>query len=153
MTTRVSMLSAALVLCAFGASAAETNADLANQVRETEIAFAKTMADRNHAAFVSFLAEETIFLGGKDPVRGRQAVAEAWKRFYEGPRAPFSWGPERVEVLDSGTLAISTGPVFDPDGKRTGTFTSTWRREADGRWRIVLDSGCPPCACPPSSPQ
>ena len=36
-------------------------------------------------------------------------------------------------MVDSGTLAFSTGPVFDPEGKRTGTFNSTWRLEKDGR--------------------
>ncbi len=126
--------------------AAETNAELQEQVRQTEAAFAKTMADRDHAAFASFLADETVFLG-RGVLRGKAAVAAAWKRFYEGPQAPFAWAPERVEVLDSGTLAYSTGPVFEPGGKRSGTFNSTWRREKDGRWRIVFDSGCPPCDC------
>ena len=53
---------------------------------------------------------------GPAPLHGRAAVVEGWKHFYEGP-APFSWAPERVEVTSSGTLAISSGPVFDPDGQ------------------------------------
>lgn len=126
---------------------AESNADLQTQVRERERAFAKTMADRDHPAFVSFLADETVFFG-RGPLRGKKAVAEAWKGFYEGPKAPFSWEPDAVEVLDSGRLALSSGPVHDPEGKRVGTFNSVWRLEADGQWRIVFDKGCPPCACP-----
>ena len=51
----------------------------------------------------------------------------------------------RVEVVATGTLALSTGPVFNPSGTRIGTFIWTWRREYDGRWRVVLDSGCPSC--------
>jgi ketosteroid isomerase-like protein len=31
-------------------------------------------------------------------------------------------------------------------GLRVGTFNSVWRLEADGKWRIVFDKGCPPCA-------
>jgi ketosteroid isomerase-like protein len=118
------------------------NAELQQQVRNTEAAFAKTMADRDHAAFASFLADEAVFFGGKGVMRGKAAVAEDWKRFYAKPEAPFSWRPEDVEVLDSGTLAMTSGPVFDPAGKRIGTFKSVWRREADGSWKIVLDSGC-----------
>jgi ketosteroid isomerase-like protein len=127
---------------------AESNAELQNQVRERERAFAKTMADRDHAAFVSFLAEETIFFMGKNPLHGKEAVGDAWKAFYEGAKAPFSWEPDAVEVLDSGRLGMSSGPVHDPEGKRVGTFNSVWRREADGQWRIVFDNGCPRCSCP-----
>jgi ketosteroid isomerase-like protein len=124
----------------------ESVAKAAEQVRSREIAFAKSMADRDHAAFAAFVSEEALFLG-PTVLRGRQAVAEGWRPFFEGPQAPFSWKPERVEVIDSGTLAISTGPVRGPDGQRVGTFNSTWRLEPDGQWRVVLDIGCPPCRC------
>jgi ketosteroid isomerase-like protein len=116
-------------------------AALVVQVREAETAFAKSMADRNHAAFGLFLSEEAVFVGGSQTLRGRQAVAEGWKPFFEGAEAPFSWAPERVEVLDSGTLALSSGPIRDRQGGRTGTFNSVWRRERDG-WKIVFDKGC-----------
>ena len=129
---------------------AETNADLKDQVRRTEIAFAKAMADRNPSAFASFLSNEAVFFSSDRALRGAAQVAAGWKRFFDGPAAPFSWEPEQVEVLDSGSLAMSSGPVRDPDGKRIGTFNSVWRREADGKWKIVLDKGCPPCDCGPA---
>ena len=126
---------------------AQSNPELQTQVRERERAFAKTMADRDHAGFVAFLADETVFFG-RGVLRGKKAVADSWKAFYDGPKAPFSWEPDAVEVLDSGRLALSSGPVHDPDGKRVGTFNSVWRLEPDGQWRIVFDKGCPPCPCP-----
>jgi ketosteroid isomerase-like protein len=146
---KTAVVLAVLVGLATGAST-ESNEELREQVRKTEAAFAKTMVDRDHAAFTSFLADETVFMG-RITLRGKAAVAEEWKRFYEGPKAPFAWGPERVEVLDSGTLGMTTGPVLDQNGKRTGTFNSVWRREKDSQWRIVFDIGCPPCA-PPAGP-
>jgi ketosteroid isomerase-like protein len=142
---------AAALACAAQMPRAQTQTDvaaLANQVRETERAFAKTMADRDHAAFASFLADEAVFMGEGSALRGKQAVAAGWKRLYEAPRAPFSWDPEVVEVLDSGTLALSSGPVRDPQGQRVGTFNSIWRRDASGAWKVVFDKGCPPCNCP-----
>jgi len=118
---------------------------LKRQVADTERAFAKTMADRDLAAFKRFLSQEAIFFSGPTPLRGPDAVADWWKRWYEKPQAPFSWEPKDVEVLDSGTLALSSGPVFDPQGKRVGTFTSVWRQEAPGVWRIILDKGEAAC--------
>jgi ketosteroid isomerase-like protein len=126
---------------------AQSNADLKEQVRNTERAFAKTMADRDHAAFATFLSEESVFFSANAVLRGSRQVADGWKRFYDGPKAPFSWEPEQVEVLDSGTLALSTGPVYDPGHKRIGTFSSIWRRDSNGSWKIVFDKGCPPCNC------
>jgi len=122
-------------------------ATLEKQVADTERAFARTMAERDHAAFMSFLAEETVFFNGDTAQRGKQAVADAWKPFFVKPTAPFSWRPQIVQALDSGTLALSTGPVFDPTGKCVGHFLSIWRQEAPGTWRIVFDRGGP-CLAP-----
>ena len=127
-----------------GSAFAQSNAELAVQVRDTENAFAKTMADRDLEAFASFLAEDAFFFGQKG-LRGKKAVVEAWSKFYDGKTAPFSWRAETVEVLDTGRLAFSSGPVFDPEGKRTATFNSVWRRDADGQWKVVFDKGT--CMC------
>ena len=80
------------------------------------------MADRDHKAFVSFLAEETVFFGRRGEIRGSDAVAAARKPLYEGPEAPFSWQPESATVLDSGILGLTSGPIFAPDENRIGTF-------------------------------
>jgi ketosteroid isomerase-like protein len=113
------------------------------EVRARETAFAKSMADRDLAAFASFISPEAIFVGAGGTTRGPKDIAAAWKRFFDGPDAPFSWKPEAVEVLASGNLALSSGPVFDPKGQRIGTYNSTWRRDTDNVWRIIFDNGCP----------
>lgn len=118
---------------------------LAREVEATERAFARSMAQRNHAAFVALLSDQAVFFGGGEQVlRGKAAVAEGWRRFFEGPDAPFSWEPDRVEVLADGTLALSTGPVRDPKGQQIARFNSIWRLEAPGVWRVVFDKGQPP---------
>jgi ketosteroid isomerase-like protein len=121
-----------------------------DQVMATERAFAKTMADRDLKRFASFVADDTVFFSGPTPLRGKAAVVAFWQRFYEKPEAPFSWEPDQVEVLDSGLLALSTGPVRDPQGQVFARFNSIWRREAPGVWRIVFDKGERVCA--PTSP-
>ena len=140
-------LSCALLLWMALPAPAETNDKLKEQVGRTEIAFAKTLADRNPAAFATFLSKETIFMSATRVSRGPREVSERWKSYFDGPQAPFSWEPDQVQVLDSGNLAMTSGPVRDPAGKRIGTFNSVWRREAKGQWKIVLDNGCPACDC------
>ena len=140
----------ALSLCLlplFGASAVLAQdskpapASATEQVRQAELAFAASMRERNFEAFQSWLADDAIFFGSKDVWRGKAAVAAFWKRFYEGPKAPFSWAPDSIEVLASGQLAHSSGPVYDPDGKLISRFNSVWRLESPGVWRIVFDKG------------
>lgn len=127
-----------------------TTEELQQQVMDTERAFAKTMADRDFGAFQGYLDDETVFFAGDQPLVGKQAVADAWRGFYEAEETPFSWSPGQVVVLESGTLALSTGPVLDHNGKQVATFTSIWRLEAPGVWRIVFDKGCRVCNCPES---
>jgi ketosteroid isomerase-like protein len=91
------------------------------------------------------VAEEGVFFGSASVLRGRSEVAAGWKRYFEGAQAPFSWEPDRGEVIDSGSLGMTSGPVRDPQGKRVGTFNTTWRLEPDGKWRVVFDIGFPPC--------
>lgn len=139
-----SLLLLAVLLAPTAANAqAPDQPALAHQVFQAESAFAQTMADRDLQAFAAHVAVDAVFFGRQGPLRGRAAVVAGWQRFFEGPAAPFSWSPEAVEVLASGTLALSSGPVRDPTGRQIGTFNSVWRRDPDGRWRVVFDKGCP----------
>jgi ketosteroid isomerase-like protein len=123
------------------------NPDLARQVMAAESSFAASMARRDINAFATHVAPDAVFYGSSGTTRGKTAVVEAWRPFFDSTAAPFSWKPESVEVLPSGRLAWSSGPVQDPTGKRIGTFNSVWRREADGRWLVIFDKGCEVCAC------
>ena len=133
---------AALLAWPMLAGAAPDLEALQRQVTDTERSFARSMAMRDHAAFTALLSEQAVFMGNS-VLRGKAAVAVGWKNFFSGEKAPFSWEPDRVEVLADGTLAHSTGPVRDADGKLIARFNSIWRQEAPGVWRIVFDKGQP----------
>jgi ketosteroid isomerase-like protein len=157
-TSMLAALFAAVLLLQAGCAAVEKTEqgfatlvraeDLAvaeRQVRNHESDFARSMAERNFANFHSFLSEEAVFFsgaGGAESQRGKAAVAAHWKRWFDSPAAPFAWAPEKIEVLDSGTLALSTGPVYDASGRQIATFTTIWRKEGPARWRVIFDKGC-----------
>ena len=138
---------AAALAAAIGMMSAMAQTDdlerLRRQVSDAERSFARSMAERDHDAFVRHLSEQAVFYGGAGVMRGKAAVAMGWKPFFDGPKAPFSWEPDQVEVLADGTLAHSSGPVRDAGGKPIARFNSVWRQEAPGVWRIVFDKGAP----------
>lgn len=128
------------------------NAELKKEVADTERAFAATMKARDHAGFASFLADDTVFFSGPVPLHGKKAVADFWKKLYDKPQAPFSWEPTEVEVLASGDLAFSSGPVYDPEGKLVSKFSSIWQRNKAGKWKIIFDHGWDVCDCKKPAP-
>ena len=134
----------AAALLAGGASAQYPLEARRAEVFAAERAFARSMAERDFAAFGRYVAEDTMFFNGSMAVRGRDAVLASWRPFFDGVTAPFSWEPDQVEVLASGDLALSTGLVKNPDGAVTARFNSIWQRQADGRWRVIFDKGGPP---------
>jgi len=141
--TRTILLTALASAALAGSGAGQTpSADLQRQVFAAESSFAASMAERNLAAFASHVSPEAIFFGDTTVMRGKEEVLARWRGFFTDANPPFSWKPDVIEVLSSGRLALSSGPVFDPKGKKVGSFNSIWRREQDGRWKIIFDKGC-----------
>lgn len=135
---------ACLALAAIGIArgARVAPGDARQQVFKAEREFAATMARRDFEAFANHLSREAVFMGPGGARRGKEAVAEGWRGYFDKPEAPFSWAPDEVEVLASGTLAYSSGPVRDAAGKQIGRFNSVWRLEGPGTWRVVFDRAC-----------
>lgn len=130
-----------LALCVLPSAGKGQMIGSAAEVEAREIAFARSMADRDLDAFLTFVSPEAIFFNGNEPLRGRDAIAQAWAPFFEGAAAPFSWHPDVIQVLESGQLALSSGPVRGASGEEVGRFNSIWRKDADGQWRVVFDKG------------
>ena len=140
---RLPLISICLLLLVLASPASA--ADRADEVRATEIAFAKAFADRDAKKFFSYLADDAQFLGRQKTMHGKQEVIANWSEFFKPAVAPFRWHPDRVVTNATGDLGFSTGPVFDDTGVQIGTFTSTWVRQPDGSWKILFDGGS---ACP-----
>jgi ketosteroid isomerase-like protein len=127
---------AAVLLLLFATSAF---ADAVQDVRNTELAFAKAFADQDAAKFFSFVADDATFLAARVTLVGKPEIVKRWGPFFKEKVAPFTWRPERVYVNGDATLGLSTGPVFDKDGNQAGMYSSVWQKNAQGEWKIVFD--------------
>jgi len=149
--TLVSML---LVATPAPPAAAAQQADFGREsLRATELAFAATVRDRDLAKFESFLAADAVFIDGDQALHGKAAIVAAWKSLFAADAPYFEWHPDFSELAGEGRLGLSRGPwtsrAKGKDGKEVeqhGVFNSIWRRGADGKWKIVFDAGCAPCA-------
>ncbi len=136
------ILAAALLRVAVPSFAAE----VVDEVRQAESSFAKAFADRDQAKFFSSVADDATFLGAKQTLAGKDAVVRAWSQYFKGA-APFSWSPDRVVVNSTGDIGMTTGPVYDANGKHFADFLSVWQKQKDGTWKILFDGpGAPVCA-------
>ena len=69
-----------------------------------------------------------------------------------------TWEPDKEEMAASGDLGYTYGRYRyrgnGPDGRpvvHNGKYVTIWRKEQDGRWRIVVDIGTPSDP-PPAAP-
>lgn len=89
------------------------------------------------AAFLDVLAAGSIVLDpGPQPGRGH----------YEAQKdvgARLSWVPGYAEVSSGGDMGYTTGLYtrWQAEGMSFGQYASVWRKQADGRWKLVIDGG------------
>lgn len=143
------------ILYVFSAVAGAANGNQGSSHAEEEVrgadqALAAALAERDRDKFAALLTEDAVFFGGKRSHRGRRAVLEAWSVYFEPDGPTLAWEPSEVEVIESEGLATSTGPyrVVSNRAKKTrvleGTYFTVWRRDADGQWRVLFDTGTEP---------
>ena len=123
-------------------------------VRCSEVAFSKAAETRNAEAFAAFIDADARFVGAS-VARGVEEIVAAWAPFFADDGPAIRWRPQFVEVLANDSYAFSRGPYritsTDELGNSVemwGTFNSVWRRNADGRWRVVIDAGSAPDETP-----
>ncbi len=97
--------------------------------------------------FVSFFADDARFLPPDGPqANGRDEIQQSFSALAALPGFSLSWGANFSDVSSSGDLGYSVGTfemtVDGPDGDpatRTGTYTTVWKKQNDGQWKVVSD--------------
>lgn len=96
-----------------------------------------------YAAFAKFLADDAITLPpGEAPKIGLEAVLlDAGDR----PNTTVTWEPETGDISGDlgytwGLFSINTTADDGSLSKQHGKYTSVWKRQDDGGWKIVIES-------------
>jgi ketosteroid isomerase-like protein len=143
---------AALLAATLTSPAAEKpdKAKLKAELVKVEDAFSAMAAEKGIlAAFQYFAAPDAAFID-TDPRKFRGADAVQERMGPDQPGVKLSWSASFTDVSDDGTLGYNYGRYESrrpgPDGKeivRGGWFLSIWKRQPDGQWRYVMDTGAP----------
>lgn len=112
---------------------------------QLEANFAGDVAKDGHSAFLAYFAEDGVELvdsGGintKDDMRKQPPWPEG---------TTLTWSPVKAEMAASGDLGYTYGNYVytakDKNGKPVvnyGKYTSIWKKQKDGQWKVVLDMG------------
>ncbi|MEO9136589.1 MAG: DUF4440 domain-containing protein, partial [Casimicrobiaceae bacterium] len=110
-----------------------------------EMAFARMGWERGvRAAFLANFAADGVAF---EPKPSRLRATWSARPAPEDPLAlRLDWKPAQAGVARSHDFGYTTGPYTEwnatqPDQKRHGVFFSVWRRNAAGKWEVILDAG------------
>lgn len=134
-----------LLVAAFSFAAKQKSAKGSDLLVQLETEFAADVAQHGHAAFVTHFAEDGVEVvdgGGFDTL-------EAIRKQPPWPEGTtLTWTPVKAEMASSGDLGYTYGNyVFtgkNKEGKLVssyGKYTSIWRKQKDGQWKVVVDVG------------
>jgi ketosteroid isomerase-like protein len=129
----------ALVAAALFAGGA-TAGDFEDMVA-AERAFAADASARTlHDAFLAAYDEDGIAFAP-----GPRNAQRVWEK-RPANKNKLEWAPEVAEIAASGELGYTSGPWrFTAEGDEQpsafGHFFSIWRKDADGKWKVLVDHG------------
>jgi ketosteroid isomerase-like protein len=97
---------------------------------------------------MAYYADDAVELpNGADALQGKDAIAKTMG-FLDQKDNHLEWTPVYADMAASGDLGYTYGTyVFttkDKTGKTVeehGKYTSIWKKQKDGKWKVVLDMG------------
>ena len=122
------------------------------EVFRRELSFADSVERHDAVAFSAHLLPGAVFdVGTITPIRGADAIKEAWADIISGKVFLLKWRPQLALVGSDPDLAITHGPYLirqtSADGSAayfSGRFSSVWKRMPDGQWYALFDGGGEP---------
>lgn len=104
-------------------------------------AMSKTSGMRK--AFIEFIADEGVLLRSNHlPIIGADAI-EFLSQAGDSSSSVLSWKPLGGDMASAGDLGFTYGTynLQLADTALSGTYVSIWKKQPDGKWKFVLDTG------------
>lgn len=124
--------------------AATHNASAMREIIQTDSIFsAMSKSAGMRKAFIEFIADEGVLLRPNHlPIVGADAI-EFLSQAADTSSSVLSWQPLGGDVSTAGDIGFTYGTyeLQVTDTSFTGTYVSVWKKQPDGKWKFVLDSG------------
>lgn len=96
-------------------------------------------------AFLEYIDDEGVMMrDGALPVKGARAIE--YIASLNDSAVEMSWEPQGGDIAASGDLGYTYG-IYEirskdsADAVERGTYVTIWKKQEDGSWKVVLDSG------------
>lgn len=117
-------------------------------LKQLEGEFMKTAGEKGSRGYMSYYAEDAVEVPNGAPfILGKVNIGKGMG-FLDDANNRLVWRPVGGDISSSGDLGYTYGSFEfhskDKDGKLHvdyGKYTSIWKLQADGKWKVVLDMG------------
>lgn len=117
--------------------------DALNAMQQTDVDFSSRSREVGmRKAFLEYIDDEGVLLRpGKMPIVGADAVD--FITTVNDSSFTLTWQPEGGNIAVSSDMGYTYGVYeMEMDGAiHKGTYVTIWKKQADGNWKFVLDSG------------
>jgi ketosteroid isomerase-like protein len=128
--------------------ASASSKDTAETLRQLEGEFMKAAAEHGSQGYLSYYADDSVELPNGGPIiQGKANIAKTMG-FLDQKDNHLTWTPVGADISASGDLGYTYGTFeyrsVGKDGKPVvdhGKYTSIWKKQKDGSWKVVLDMG------------
>jgi len=142
------LLVAAIVLTISRPAASASSKATAETLKQLEGEFMKAAAEKGSEGYMSYYADDSVELPNGAPlISGKANIAEGMG-FLDNKDNRLQWTPVGADISASGDIGYTYGNFEfhskDKEGKPHvdyGKYTSIWKLQADGSWKVVLDMG------------
>ena len=126
-------------------SASATKADT---LKRLEGEFMRAAAERGSQGYMSYYADDAVEVPNGVPlIQGKVEIAKTMG-FLNDKNNRLTWTPVGADISSSRDLGYTYGNyefhTKDKEGKpvlQYGKYTSIWKLQQDGSWKVVLDMG------------